>query len=310
MRLHATGAAWLFILAVATGCRCHSDPSREAATDPGEPIVALATLPPLAALVRDIGGDRVDVTVLVPAGHSPHSYEPTPGQLVEASKARLWFTLGSGVEFEINHAAALRENNPSMSIVECSERIELMGIASSCDHPGHDHGHDHGAPQTTDPHVWTSPANVRAMAYNVLAALKIVDPDRESYFRDNLAEVTGSLDRIEARFEELFIPRTDATFLTYHPSFGYFARDYGLNQRAIEEEGHQPGPAGVAATIEQARAEGVRVIVVSPQYDAASAQVIAEEIGGEVVRIDPLSEDYLGTMTALAEAVARGRGTE
>jgi zinc transport system substrate-binding protein len=299
----------MVILATATGCRCGGESSREPTSDPLEPLVVLATLPPLGAMVRDIGGERVDVTVLVPAGHSPHSYEPTPGQLVQASRARLWFTLGSGVEFEVNHAAALRENNPGMTIVECSERIELMGIAP-CEHHDHDH-HPHGeAPQTTDPHVWTSPANARAMAYNVLTALILVDPDHEDDFRDNLAEVIGSLERLEVRLNELFVPRTDAAFLTYHPSFGYFARDYGLHQRAIEEAGHQPGPAGVAATIQQAREEGVRVIVVSPQYDAASAQVIAEELGGEVVRIDPLAEDYVATMTALAEAVARGQGTE
>jgi zinc transport system substrate-binding protein len=306
MRQYATGAALLVILAAGAGCRGGSETS----ADPLAPMIALATLPPLGAMVRDIGGERVDVTVLVPPGHSPHSYEPTPGQLVQASTARLWFTMGSGVEFEISHAQALRENNPGMTIVECSERIELMGIDSGHDHHGHAH-HDHGAhAQTTDPHVWTSPANARAMAYNVLSALIHRDPEHEDYFRENHTVITEALDRLEARLNELFVPRTDATFLTYHPSFGYFARDYGLHQRAIEEAGHQPGPAGVAATVKQARAEGVRVIVVSPQYDAASAQVVAEEIGGEVVRIDPLAEDYVATMSALAEAVARGQGTE
>lgn len=302
MRQYAIGTALLVILAAAVGCRG----GPETPPDPQQPVIALATLPPLGAMVRDIGGDRVDVTVLVPSGHSPHSYEPTPGQLVQASKARLWFTVGSGVEFEVNHAQALRENNPGMTIVECSERIELMGVAT-CDHPGHEHHHDHGgAGQTTDPHVWTSPANARAMAFNVLIALLIVDPDHEDYFRDNYAKITEALDGLEAHLAELLVPRTDVTFLTYHPSFGYFARDYGLHQRAIEEAGHQPGPAGVAATVQQAREAGVRVIVVSPQYDAASAQVIADEIGGEVVRIDPLDEDYVATMSALAEAVARG----
>lgn len=302
MKLHVTCIALLVCLAMASGCRDGAEP----ATDPLQPLVALATLPPLGAMVRDIGGERVDVTVLVPAGQSPHSYEPTPGQLVKASKARLWFTVGSGVEFEVNHARALRENNPGMTIVECSERIELMGIAAG-EHHDHHHHHHHGeAEQTHDPHVWTSPANVRAMAYNVLSELIHVDPHHEDYFRENYEGVTEALDQLEARLAELLVPRTDTTFLTYHPSFGYFARDYGLHQRAIEEAGHQPGPAGVAATVKQARDEGVRVIVVSPQYDAASAQVIAEELGGEVVRIDPLAEDYVATMSALAEAVARG----
>ena len=305
MKHLATSALMLALLAVAPVCGGGSTASNDG------PMIALATLPPLGAMVRDIGGERVAVTVLVPAGQSPHTYEPSPSQLVQASKARLWFTLASGVEFEVNHADALRENNPGMTIVECSERVELLGptACTHADHDHHDHGHadDHG---TADPHIWTSPANARAMAYNVLSELIHVDPDHEDYFRENYAGITTALDGLEARLDELLAGHKGASFLAYHPSFGYFARDYGLKQLAIEEDGHQPGPAGVAATVAQAREAGVKVVVVSPQYDTASAAVIAEAIGGEVVRIDPLAEDYVATMLALAEAVSQGQAAE
>jgi len=305
MRHLANHLLLLALLATAAGCGGGSTPPADG------PMIALATLPPLGAMVRDIGGERVDVTILVPAGQSPHTYEPTPGQLVQASKARLWFTLASGVEFEVNHADALRENNPGMTVVECSERVELLGVAA-CSHGDHDHHHhDHGEGQgTADPHIWTSPANARAMAHNVLSELIHVDPNHEDYFRENYAGITTAMDGLAARLDELLAPHKGASFLAYHPSFGYFARDYGLRQLAIEEDGHQPGPAGVAATVAQAREAGVKVVVVSPQYDTASAAVIAEEIGGEVVRIDPLAEDYVATMLALAEAVNRGQASE
>ncbi len=289
--------AILTLLALAYGCKGSAPVS-----EPGT-LVVLATLPPLAHLVERIGGDVVQVTTLVPEGQSPHTYEPVPSQLVSASQAVAWFQVGSGIEFERNQGEALRQTSPEMAVVDCHRGIELLSLqggAVACEHHGHDHHHhDHG---TVDPHVWVSPANLQVLATNVAAALETLDPARAATFAEALGGVLADVAALQQDLQAR--PLEGRAFLAYHPSFSYFAHEYGMRQLAIEQEGRQPGPAGVAAVVDQAREAGLDVVVTSPQFDASSAEVIAAEIDGRVVAVDPLAADVLGTLRTLADAVA------
>jgi zinc transport system substrate-binding protein len=109
------------------------------------------------------------------------------------------------------------------------------------------------------------------------------------------------LDELDQSMKKSFAGKTNGKFMVFHPSWGYFARDYGLTQISVEEEGKQPTAAGIAALVEQARTENIRVVFVSPQFDTQSAEAIAEVIGGEVVPIDPLAQDYIDNMSVILE---------
>jgi len=278
----------------------------------GPDLQVLVTLPPQADLVHCIGGDRVFVTTLVPEGHSPHTYEPVPSQMRAAAEARVWFTVGSGVEYEVVHGDTVLQQNASLRQVDTHVGILLRGWASSeagpdaCEHNEHhdhaEHGghHDH----VTDPHVWLTPDNARVMADNTLEGLIAVDPMGEAVYRDGHAALVADLDALHEQLKAQLAPLAGETLLVYHPSWGYFADTYGLEQVAIEEEGRKPGVAAVSTVVELARRQQVDVVFASPQSDASSAQVVAAEIGGRVVRVDPLAADFRSSMRAVADALA------
>ena len=137
-------------------------------------------------------------------------------------------------------------------------------------------------------------------------ALVRLDPEgREIYGRGygDLVEDLQSLDRRIARILE---PVKGEPFFVFHPSFGYFAEDYGLQQIAVETGGAEPSARQLARLIEEARERGVRVIFVQPQFSQKSAETIASEIGGAVVPIDPLARDYVENLGKMARAVEEG----
>lgn len=240
----------------------------------------VVTIPPQREFVEEIGGDGVKVTVMVPPGEDPHSYEPTTDQMREISKADLYFKVGSGVEFEEKWMDNIKENNPDMKVVDGSEGIELLG---------------------DDPHIWLSPVNAMKMVENILSAMKDEDADNSEYYRGNADTYISELNTLHNETEEGLKPYEESKFLIYHPSFDYFAEEYDLTQIAIEEEGKEPGTQGLQVIIEQAKDEGIKVVFVSPQFDESNAETIADEIGGSVITLNPNAENYLDNMMDVSE---------
>jgi zinc transport system substrate-binding protein len=274
-----------------------------------ERLEVLVTLGTQLEMVRAIGGERVQVTAMVPAGQSPHLYEPVPSTLRAAAAADVYFTVGSGVEFERSHLETIGQQNKDLTVVACAEGIPLRSIAEH-EHGGHgdhgDHG-DHGAGQggTTDPHVWLAPANLTTMADHVLAGLIAADPAGEASYRSAHETYVLRLADLDGELRGQLTPYAGRPFLVYHPSWGYFADAYGLEQVAVEEGGRQPGPAGIAALIAQARRRSIGVVFASPQFDTTAAETIANEIDGRVVLADPLAEDVEGTLRTLTTALVQ-----
>jgi zinc transport system substrate-binding protein len=259
-------------------------------------IGAIVSIGPQREMVEAVGGDLVKVTVMVPPGESPHTYSPVPSQMKEVAKAKVYFEVGSGVEFELNHLDTLRSQNKGMKVIDCSDGVTLL------DMEGHDHDHEHGE----DPHIWLSPVNAVIMVDNIYEGLVKVDPDNEPVYKNNRDAYVASLELLHSELEDRFAPHQNESFLTYHASWGYFAHEYGLEQLVIEEGGKEPGPAGVAAIIEQAKEHNITVVFVSPQFDTSNAEVIAQEIGGKVVHVDPLSGDYISNMREVAAKLEEG----
>lgn len=257
---------------------------------------------PLRGLVHEIVGDDLPIEVLVPAGASPESFEPTPRQFVALNEAQLVCSVGL-IDFETTLLQKL--DNPQ-KLVNLSEGVDLL--AGSCSHghgleQAHTHGHDgHHHAHGIDPHIWTSPRALRQMAAHAYEAIRIHYPDSTKYERNylNLCEKIDSLDaqtarRIAASGVQLIV--------LYHPALTYYARDYGVQQLAIEEDGKEPSARHLARLIEQARANQVRRIFYQSQFPASTVEVIAGDIGAEAVQIDPLREDVLANIEEITRLI-------
>ncbi|MGA1792998.1 MAG: metal ABC transporter solute-binding protein, Zn/Mn family [Thermoplasmatota archaeon] len=269
--------------------------------------LVVVSIAPQEEVVKRIAGEGIEVVVMVPQNMDPHTYSPTPSQLLKVAKADIYFMVGSGVEFEIINMDTIKETNPEMTIVDMSEGIDVVSFE---DH-GIEHEHEDGGDDDhtgTDPHIWLDPANMVIMADTVLAALISADPDREAVYRDNSAPYYLDLEAMTVEIHQGLSPFEGRKFLSYHPAWGYFADAFNITQLTVKEEGKEPGPQGVASLIDQARENNIKVVFVEPQFDTSVARQIAEAIEGRVVTVDPLASDYIDNLREVAEKIADAFG--
>ncbi len=281
----AAAAFVVLLLAAATaGC---TGTGRE---EDGKTVVAV-TIPPEQEFAERVGGDHVRVVLLVPPGADPHTYEPPPGVLADVAKADIYAAVGSGIEFELAWKDKIAALNPEMLVVDCSRGVDPIS-AGEGDHVG------------TDPHIWTSPKNAKIMVENIRDGLAEVDPENAADYRRNADAYLQELDALDAEIAGAIAGSGVTKVMVYHSSWAYFARDYGLVEIAIEEEGKEPSPQRIEHLITQAKEEKIGVIFASPEHSTRSAEVIADEIGGTVVKVSPLEKDYLANMHLVGSAFA------
>ncbi|NCC27456.1 MAG: ABC transporter substrate-binding protein [Gammaproteobacteria bacterium] len=266
-----------------------------------DPLTVFVTVAPQETFVSRIGGEHVRVTALVRPGQDPHAFEPTARQIAALADADLYIRIGVG--FEDAWMPRLLAANPRMRVLDARDGLEVRRNDKGHGHHdhGHDHAHDHG---DFDPHVWTSPARVKIMGARIRDALADLAPEHAADFAANDARFAADLDALDTEIRARLAGVENRRFMVYHPAWGYFAEDYELEQVAIERDGKEPGARALAAMIEQARREGIRVIFVQPQINPASAEQVARSIGGQVAVIDPLSGDYFENLRQVAELIA------
>jgi zinc transport system substrate-binding protein len=264
-------------------------------------IPVFVSILPQAYFVERVGGDLVDVEVLVGSGHSPATYEPTPRQMVRLSNARLFFT--SGVPFEKHLISRIGVTVGNISVVDINGTpIELGGLGEPAGDSSHDHGiHGHG---DLDPHIWLDPNLVKLHAVSICGVLASADPEHSEFYEQNLMAFQADLDTLDRRISERLAPFRGRSFYVFHPAFGHFAKAYGLHQVAIEEDGKEPSARRLADLIDQADRDNVRVIIVQEQFSTSQAEAIAEAVGARIVKLDPLARDYLANMESIADALA------
>ena len=336
-RLAAT--ALLAVAALLAGCGGGPDADRSSEGQPPEAqtstggtaagssevvLEVFVGIPPLEGLAGTIGGDRVEVRSLVPGGQSPHTYEPTPSQMAALATADLYLSIE--MPFEKVLISKVKGSATGLQFLDISRDIDRRQMIAHAhdesshdphDHAGHDHaGHDHaghghdcgGAGDDThaDPHVWMAPANLRQLAEEVAQAYEEADPEGAAAYRSNLEQYQERIQSLEAELARILSPFAGDTLYVYHPAFGYFTDAFGLVQTAVEIEGKEPTPRQLTELIARARREGVRLLIVQPQFDPRSAQTVAEAIGGTVLPVDPLGEDIATELRRLAEAIRAG----
>lgn len=271
-----------------------------------EPLRVTVSIPPLQGLAARLGGDHVAVSSFMDETQDPHTFSPSPRAVASLGRSAVLFTVG--VDFEATVCEKIRQAFPRVEIVDVSAGLSRSpGEACSADdHAGHDHaGHDHGG--VSDPHLWLSVPNLLHMAGRMAEALERRLPEQRQAIAANLAALRQEFEAAHADFGRRLEGRRGAVFYVYHPSFGYFARDYGLVQQAVEIDGKSPSPRQLAGLIAQAGEAKVRVIIVQPQFPQRSAQILSERIGGQVIAISPLGADPLGAIGQAVAALERTR---
>jgi zinc transport system substrate-binding protein len=264
---------------------------------------------PQAFFVERIAGQRVQAEVLVKPGQEPHTFEPTPQQMARLAEAAAYYRIG--VEFENNLMPRIESTMKHLVVVDCREGITLrsmdaQGHDGEPDGEEHTEGEDPGEHGGTDPHVWLSVRNAVRIAATIHESLVRLDPQGKDIYDKGYNRLAGDLEDLDRHLAQILAAVKGKPFFVFHPSFGYFADDYGLEQIAVETGGAEPSARQLARLIEQAESAGVRVIFVQPQFSQKSAQTIATEIGGAVVPIDPLARDYIENLERLARAVQEG----
>ncbi len=262
------------------------------------------TILPQAEFLKRVGGDFVEVEVLVSPGQSYHVFEPTARTVAALAEADIYFTLGAS--FEEPLVEKVRGANARLEVVDTGAGISRRP-GEACSHSEESHDHVHGEP---DPHIWLDPMLVKVQARNIAAALVRRDPAHAASFEMHLAEFAADLDAVNARIAGELAPFKGRAFFVYHPAFGYFADAYGLRQVAVEAEGKEPGPRRLAALVDEAKAHRARVVFIEPQFPTAGAEAVAREIGGSVQLLDPLAPDYLENLLEMSEKIAASMRSE
>jgi zinc transport system substrate-binding protein len=261
----------------------------------GDKLPVFVSITPQKYFVQQIGKELVDVQIMVPPGASPATYEPKPRQMADLSKAKIYFAVG--VPYEKAWLLKIAAANPKMNVVHTDHGIKKLAMTSHHHDGEKDDHHDHGG---LDPHIWLSPQLVKVQAHTILAALIEIDPTHQSVYQTNFKEFTARIDQLDADLKKIFVGKKGLQFMVFHPSWGYFAKAYGLTQVPIEIEGKEPKPAQLGELIRHARKDGIKVVFVQPQFSTKSARLVAHEIGGQVVPADPLAEEWMANLRAVA----------
>ncbi|WP_292729654.1 metal ABC transporter solute-binding protein, Zn/Mn family [Methanoculleus sp.] len=284
--LSLIAAAFVILLLAAATAGCTGTDRQQ-----DDRVVVAVTIPPEQEFVERIGGDHVRVILLVPPGADPHTYEPPPGVLADVAEADMYAVVGSGIEFELAWQEKIAALNPDMLVVDCSQGVDLISTGEG-GHPG------------SDPHIWVSPRNAKVMVENIREGLVEVDPANANDYNRNAAAYQEELDTLDVEIAGALAESGTTKVMVYHSSWAYLARDYGLVEVPIEDEGKEPSPQRLEHLITQAKEEQIRVIFASPEHSTRSAEVIADEIDGTVVLVSPLAKDYLENMRDVASAFA------
>ena len=255
----------------------------------------VVSIEPLRYFVEKITDGRFPVTVLVPSGVSPETFEPSAQSLKEASQSRLFIATGA-LDAETNLLQGISE----------TDRLILADSISPIT-GGHRHRHTAtdvpNILRNIDPHIWLSPAEARIITRSITRKLCAIYPDSCEVFRQNCTLLLHKIDTLDRYMSRRFADMPSNCFIIYHPALTYLARQYRLRQIAIEKEGKEPTGNGLKALIDTARLHNIRTLFCQTQLNSQAVQTIAAEINGRVEIIDPLAYDWLRNMYAITDAI-------
>lgn len=245
--------------------------------------IVTVTIEPLRYFTEQIAGDKFVVRTMVPNGSSPETYEPTAKQMMELSKSDLYIKVGN-IGFERTWMKKMTENAPHLIVINSSDGIDPV----------------ENAVDGEDPHTWTSPANAKKIAANIYHSLCACDQKDSLYFKSRLVELNKHIEAVDYIIRNNLQKRKGSSFLIYHPTLTYFARDYGMTQIPIEYEGKEPSASQLKSIIVKAKSAHVKTLLVQKEFSKRNTDVIVQTTGVKQVIINPLSYDWCKEMVKIS----------
>lgn len=254
------------------------------------------TIEPQRYFLEQLVGDKFTVKTLIPAGANPETFDPTPSQLINVSKSKIFFTLGT-LNIENIIVEKIKENNPEILFENCSIGISRI----------HDETHHHDDDETSphhdgDPHIWSSPNTAKVIIQNMYNSLISFDEKNKDYYKKRYDKLISIIDSTDTMIKDYLDIVPNKNFIIYHPSLSYFAEEYGLKQFVIEKDGKNPTPKQLANLIDIAKEKQIKVVFIQQEYDIKSAETIAKSIQAHMVSINLLNYNWNEEMLNIAKA--------
>lgn len=285
---------------IATLTACSSPSVKENQTE--KPLQVTVSIVPQQYFVERIGDDRVNINTMIQPGIDPHTYEPKPEQLKNAAQSQAYFKIG--VSLEDAWKDRLNSVNQQLLIVDTSQGVDKIPLIGEQDHD-HAQEKEHQAEKSTlDPHIWLSPKRVKVQAETIYKTLAKLDPEHQAIYQANFEKFSQELDALDREIRQNLAGVKNKKFLVFHPEWGYFAKDYGLEMIAIEVEGNEPSAAQLSELIKQAKKDNIKVIFAQPEFSQKSAETIAKEIGGQVIIISAFTDNWSENLRQVSQKMA------
>lgn len=275
-----------------------------------QPTLAVS-IQPQRYFLEKIVGDKYEVLCMLSQGSNPESYEPSFNHLVTLEKCDAFFCAGH-IGFELAILNQVKSNYPDLKIIDSSKGISLLqgthsGVFAQNTHIHNQEGHCHGHGHEVDPHVWTSVVNAKIIVQNLYIAMLEIDGNNKNYYTQNYNALMAELSELEKELKDRLTPHAGSAFAVWHPSLSYFARDYDLEQIAMENEGKEVPAKALKEAIEMARNNNVRVLFYQREFDSRQIQTINEQLGAEMVEIDPMNYEWSNEMRKIAYALTAAK---
>ena len=272
---------------------------------------------PQKYFVEKIVKDKFEINVMVKPGSSPHTYEPKSSQMKALANSKVYFY--AGVSFEEVWLNKFKQSAKNTLFVDTTNGIEKIEMKEhehheEESHKDHDHAHkdehkhhdeekhDHSG---LDPHVWLDPTLVKIQAKNIYETILKIDSANSEFYKANYEAFIKELEVLDKEIETILTPYKEKAFMVFHPSWGYFAKRYNLEQIAIEVQGKEPKPNELIELIEEAKKHDIKIVFVSPQFSQKSAKAISSSINAGVVPIDPLAENWAEALLNTAKEIEK-----
>ncbi|KEO81618.1 metal ABC transporter substrate-binding protein [Tumebacillus flagellatus] len=301
----------------AAGCTDINNMSNDNSVGPSK-LQVVTSFYPMYEFAKQVGGDNVDVTVLVPGGTEPHDWEPKPKDVAKIQVADVFIYNGAGFEQWVDSVLG-SVTSQHLDVVEASKGIQLLESKND-DHEGHENAFKLQLPSDNmDPHVWLDPSLAMKEVNNIAAAFVKKDPAHAAEYKKNAADYNARLADLDEEFKQGVAEKSQKEFVTSHTAFGYLAKRYGLTQVPIAglSPEQEPSASQMKDIVELAKAHGVKRIFFETLASPKVAEAVANEVGAKTGVLNPLEGlteeekaqglDYIGVqkqnLAALKEAL-------
>ena len=255
-------------------------------------LIVSVGITPLKNFAQEIGGENIEVSVMVPPGYSPANYAPSPSEMRKLSEADIYLSLGMPTE-RSNILPKLNNFNDKIDLLRLDKLVNEKYSARKFSNGG------------VDPHIWLSPNRAKYMVEMITEKFIELAPEHKTYFKNRSKNYLKRLNELDNYISKKLNELNGKYIIIYHPVLGYLTEEYGLEMQAIEKNGKKATPKRLAEIINLAKNEKIKTIFHQSTIDSKQTQVIANEIKGKTVQINPLSDNYIKNMKRIADLIAK-----